>query len=121
MLNLTIALELSIDEVTFIEATIFPLEPTLSMLLALEESSSVDSFAVVPALFTLSVLQVIEPIANVSGSVGVNEGAIAISLVLSPVSLVNVTVSVGHAAHTTALSISPHAFVLGSIRPQLHT
>jgi len=63
-----IALKLAIKEVSIIKAAIFPLEPSLSILLSLIELALVPGLPIVPTFLAYSMLQVIQPLANVLGS-----------------------------------------------------
>jgi hypothetical protein len=105
-------LELTIYEISLVEATIFPVKSAFAMFLAFEEISFVDSFAIVPAFLAFPMLKIVKPLSGVSGSIGVYKRSMAISLVVFPLSLVDISVGMSHPTHAIAFIKSPLAFIL---------
>ena len=114
---LPMALKLSINEVSLVVATVFPVKPTLAVLPTLEEIPTVGVLPIVPTLLTLAVLQVILPFTHVPRSVSVYESSLAVGLVVFPLALVDVSVGMGHSTVAIALAYSPSSFVLRAVRP----
>ena len=114
---LPMALKLSINEVSLVVATVFPVKPTLAVLPTLEEIPTVGVLPIVPTLLALAVLQVVLPFTHVPSSVSIYESPLAVGLVVFPLALVDVSVGMGHPTVAIALAHSPSSFVLRAVRP----
>ena len=118
-------LELPVHEVSLKEAAIFPFKTASTLLLASKELSHVSRtwFAGFPPRFNaLAMLQILEPVAFILGLVvNVNEYAEAVGPVVDPQPLIHVSISVRHPASAVGLPSRPHAFVFGTVWPQLHS
>ena len=93
-------LELSINKFTLIIASICPFELSLSLFLPLVELSSVlCSRALIPCLFALSVLCVIDPLSLVPDALSsIIEGSLASGLIILPFTHINISVRLRHLA-----------------------
>lgn len=72
-----------------------------------------------PCFDSLSMLLVIEPLANIGGPVGMGVGAVAVSLIVPPLPLVDVSVGVDELSEAVSLVLLPLALILRSIGPHL--
>lgn len=116
------ALEVAVHKVTFIVRAVFPVESSLSILLAFVEIADVRGLRpsrLAPSLNTLPMLLVVLPVAFVLGVVYINEDSIAIGLVLLPAALVHISIGVSHSSSPIGFVSLPHSFVLRAIGPKL--
>jgi hypothetical protein len=86
---LTLALEDTVDEVSFVKASVGPLVATASVLLALIVLAFKLDFALVPGFRAEAVLLVVHPFALVGGSFGVDECTTTIGHTVEPLPLVD--------------------------------
>ena len=77
--------------------------------------------AVRPRFNTLSMLLIIEPIANIRSSICMTIGSAAMCLVVEPITFVYVSICMDQSTKAVGLIAFPHAFVRGRVRPDLHT
>ena len=118
---LAMALELPVDKVAVVVASVLPLKLASSVLLPLVELAGILGFPVVPALLTKTVLLIVEPLPGVSSAIGINECAHPICHVVGPLTLVYVAISMRHPSLARAPPVLEHALVLRSIRPELNS
>ena len=114
------ALELPIDELSLIVASVLPVEPTLAILLALIELSLVSGGSVIPLLFAIAVLSVINPLPRVHGIVGINKNAVPVCFVIAPLAFVHVPIGMSHSAASIRLVSPPDPLIFRAIRPDLN-
>ena len=91
-------MEYTVDEVSFVKASVGPLVATASVLLALAVLAFKLDFALVPRFTPEAVLLVVHPFALVGGSLGVDERAATIGHTVEPLPLVDRAVSLDHTA-----------------------
>ena len=91
-------MEDTVDEVSFVEASVGPLVATTSVLFALVVLPFKPDFALLPGFRPEAVLLVVHPFALVGGSLGFDERATTISHTVEPLPLVDRAVSLDHAA-----------------------
>jgi hypothetical protein len=113
-------LELPIDELSLVVASVFPVESALPILLALKELSLVSSGSIIPLFFAIAVLGVINPLPCVHGIVGVNKNTVPVCLVITPLAFVHVTISMSHSAASIRLVSPPDSLIFRAIRPDLN-
>jgi hypothetical protein len=117
----TVSLEDPINEVSLVEAAIFPFKATLALFLALVKGANILSGVIVPAFLALAMLGVIDPTSNIFRSIGVYIGTLTVGHIILPFSLVDVSIGMGHATFAVHLAIFKHTLVFGTIRPELNT
>ena len=66
-------------------------------------------------------LLVLEPVAHVSGSIGVLVRSMTVGLIVEPHAFVDVAISVHQRAKAIGLVVLPLALVSGGVRPDLHS
>jgi hypothetical protein len=113
------ALELPIDELTLIVASILPVEPALAILLALIELSLVSGGSIIPLLFAIAVLSVFNPLPGVHGIVGINKNAVPVCFVIAPLAFVHVPVGMSHPPAPVRLVSPPDPLIFRAVRPDL--
>jgi hypothetical protein len=113
-------LELPIDELPLIVASVLPIEPALAILLALIELSLVSSGSVIPLFFAIAVLSVINPLPRVHGIVGINKNSVPVCFIIAPLTFVHVTISMSHSAASIRLVSPPNPLIFRAIRPDLN-
>ena len=101
---LSSAMELAIDEITLVEATI-ELEATLAWFLAFYEVSSVFYFIIVPAFGTESMLLIIKPFSFVHTSVGIYKYPKSICFTIFPLSLIYISIHMSHSSSSVIEAI----------------
>lgn len=95
---LALTMEFTLNELSFVPATVFPFVAALSFFLTEHVITSVLA-SITNNLSTLTVLLVIEPSTLISRNLSL-EYTVSIGRVLLPLTLVHVTSSVGHATDT---------------------
>jgi len=116
----TATLELAVDELAFVVRSVLPVVSSLAVLLSGNVFAIELDLALLPGLVTNAVLQVIEPVTLVGGSLGVDEHTFAVGHVKAPLSLVNISVGLGHLALATHAVVLELALVLRAIGPGHH-
>jgi len=106
--------ELAVQEVAFVEASL-ELEAALSSFLALEEVSSVLDLEVVPAFKAVAVLHIVLPLSSVHTTLQVNEDTETMGFSVEPLTLVDVTVDMSHPALAVVLAVDDLALVKTTI------
>jgi hypothetical protein len=114
------ALELPIDELPLVVASVLPVESALPILLALKELSLVSSGSIIPLFFAIAMLSVINPLPCVHGIVGVNKNTVPVCFVITPLAFVHVTISMSHSAASIRLVSPPDPLIFRAIRPDLN-
>jgi len=114
------ALELPIDELPLIIASVLPVEPALAIFLALVELSLVSGGSIIPLLFAIAVLSVINPLPCVHGIVGINKDAVPVCFVIAPLAFVHVPIGMSHSAAPIRLVSPPDPVIFRAIRPDLN-
>ena len=105
-------------DLAHVVATILPLDDANSVLSSEHESSFIEG-SVSPDFLAISLLHVIDPIANVAGPICVKIGASAMSLITDEVTPVSFSIGMDQSTVATCLVIDPHALVLGAVLPDL--
>ena len=72
-----------------------------------------------PLFDSLSVLLILVPFSDVSGAISMLVGAMAMSFVVQPLALVNVSVSMDQGSVAVRLVSLPLTIILGSVLPHL--
>jgi hypothetical protein len=81
--------------------------------------STLVSAAILPALHTLAVLEIILPVSFVLGAVDVDIDTISVGFVFFPLSFINVTISMPELSSAVGFVLSPFTLVFGVVRPYL--
>jgi len=103
------AMELAIDEIALVEATI-ELKATLAWFFAFNEVSSVFYFIIIPALGTKPMLLIIKPISFIHTSVSVYEHPKTICFSIFPLSLVYISINMSHSSSSVVEAVHCLAF-----------
>ena len=108
-------MELSIDEITFINITVLLVTCPASFL-SFHKCAFVDALSIIPSFNTLSMLLVHFPLAFVDGFVClVDKDAVTVRLTVDPVALINVAVCIGHSSFANHLFVFDLAGIHGTI------
>ena len=92
---LALSVELAINEVTFVGATL-ELKLAFSCLLSHRKVTRVLHLSTFPSLHSMPILQVVRPFTLVHGSFGINKHTVAFCLAVLPLTLVDVSIRVVH-------------------------
>ena len=108
------AMELSIEEVAFVESTIEN-EVTAASLSPVNEIANELDLVVIPRLSALPMLLVFHPLALIHTAIDIDKDAIAVSLSVLPLALINVTVGVCHSTFAVEQSILRLTVISGAV------
>ena len=112
-------IDLVVSKVAIVGVSIGPLEESRTLLLPIDEGS-LEFRAVWPALSSLTVLDVILPVAAVELPIRVEVVSKAVCFVIAPLALVDVAIFVEQAAQVGGLIVLPVALIKAAIAPNLH-
>jgi len=114
-------LEKSVNKVSFIEGSVFPLESALTVLFSFVKFSFECCFSLVPTFKSSSMLHIIQPISFIFGSLSINKGTKSIGHVCGPITLINITIRVSHASTAMGFISRPLSLIHRAIRPELYS
>ena len=119
-IELTIALDIVVDEVSSVRALVGPREASVAVFATLNVGSLVRG-TIRPSLQTVSVLLVLFPLATVLGPVQVTVRAEAVRLIIGPHTVVHVAICMDQSALAVGLTVGPVALVQGAVWPNLNS
>ena len=112
------SIDLVVCKVAIVGVSVGPLEESRALLLPIDEGS-LEFRAVWPALSSLTVLDVILPVAAVELPIRVEVVSKAVCFVILPLTLVDVAIFVEEATQESSLIIFPIALIKAAISPHL--
>jgi len=116
-IKLTITLEIAIYKISFIKATIFPLKSAFAILFPFIEGTNIPCSSIIPTLFTLTMLKIIQPITCVRGILSILKSSITIRHVIFPLSFINISIGMSHSSFSTTFALLELSLILWTIWP----